>query len=377
MERKGYKIVIKITKNIKIPPCILDLTVIECIRIIPFIRMGGVCYAQNHPHCRSNIHYNSEESRRISELKHMRKWTALMAAVLAFAALALPVLATGETAYQETDEVVYATAPVNIRTGPGTDHSILGVLRTGASIRRVAVGSNGWSKVIYSGQTAYVSSVYLSASRPAGYTDHLDDTELKRQVAIANGLNRMDYTAQSWMGVESALEKAYQAMGGNNQITADNAAEELKAAIAALIRMDYTALEKILSDVEELVESDPQNALWSKLLDAVGRGSALLTSGDQAAVDAAATEITHLYAQLEAVIEGQKAPDVVVQEIPVEVPPTDDYCNITSHRVWQVLFFLSVAVNVILIAVIVVYVSKKKRNQRDDTPLVDYDIYDD
>lgn len=310
-------------------------------------------------------------------MKRLKKWTALMAVVFVFFTLAMPVFATGETVYREVNEVVYATAPVNIRTGPSTDYSILGVLRTGASVQRVAIGSNGWSKVIYSGQTAYMVSAYISTTRPAGYTDNLDDNELKRQVAIANGLNKMDYTAESWDDVAYALEKAYKAMGGNNQITVDHAAEELKTAIASLVRMNYAALEKILSDVEELVESDPQNDLWAQLLDAVSRGSALLTSGDQAAVDAAATEITHLYAQLEATIAGEKAPDVIVQEIPVEVPPTDDYCNITGHRVWQVLFFLSLAVNVILLAVIVVYISKKKRNQRDDTPLVDYDIYDD
>lgn len=330
-------------------------------------------------------------------MKLFRTYTALLAAVLILSSAFLPVLAEEEgqenlsvvtelgnanpaaedAAYEEVDELVYAIAPVNIRTGPGTSHSILGVLRTGASIRRVAVGSNGWSKVIYSGQTAYISSDYLSLTRPAGYTDNLDDTQLKRQVAIANGLNRMDYTADSWKAVEIALEKAYEAMGGYNQATADAAAEDLKNAIAALVRMDYTALEKALSDVEKLAKAELQNELWVKLLDATGKGTGLLTSGDQAAVDAATSEILHLYSQLEAVINGEKDPDVVVQEVPVEVPPTEDYCNIPRHRVWTVLFFLSLAVNVILIAVILVYISKKKRNQRDDTPLVDYDIYDD
>lgn len=330
-------------------------------------------------------------------MKLFRTYTAILAAVLVLSSMILPVLADEkgqenvldltelentntaavEAAYEEVDELVYAIAPVNIRTGPGTGHSILGVLRTGASIQRVAIGSNGWSKVIYSGQTAYISSDYLSVKRPAGYTDNLDDTQLKRQVAIANGLNRLDYTTESWKAVEISLEKAYEAMGGYNQAKADEAAEDLKAAIGALVRMDYTALEKVLSDVEKLAKAELQNELWVKLLDATGKGTSLLTSGDQAAVDAATSEILHLYSQLEAILKGENDPDVVVQEIPVEVPPTDDYCNIARHRVWTVLFFLSLAVNVILIAVIVVYISKKKRNQRDDTPLVDYDIYDD
>ena len=327
-------------------------------------------------------------------MKLFRKMITLVSAVLILSAMAAPVLAaeegqlsaademqvqqaTREVVYTDVNEVVYATAPVNIRTGPGTGYSILNVLRTGASIRRVGVGSNGWSKVIYGGKTAYIVSNYLSATRPAGYTDNLDDTELRRQIAIANGLNQMEYTAESWAVMQAALDEACEAVIGNNQIAADEAAAELKNAIAALVRMDYTQLESILSDVKALSEAHPQNDLWKQLLDAAQRGNELLTSGDQAAVDAAATELSHLYAQLEALLEGAEKPDVIVQEIPVEVPPTDDYCNIAGHRVWMVLFFLSLAVNVILIVVIVVYTSRKKRNQRDDTPLVDYDIYDD
>lgn len=343
-------------------------------------------------------------------MKRFHKWTALLSAALMVAALAgtakaetqqesglsqgekpqLTYTNAPEAEYKEVNELVYATVPLNVRTGPGTDYSILGVLQVGASIRRIAIGSNGWSKVVYGGQTAYMATQYLSVTRPAGYTDHLDDTELKRQIAVANGLNRLDYTAESWETVSAALDKAVDAMGKNNQATADKAAQDLKAAIAALVRMDYSALEKALSDVEKLVESSQQNKLWEQLMRAAGNGSSLLTSGDQAAVDAAVSEISQLYSRLKTMIEEQKDPDVVIQENPVEVPPTDeycniahhrgwsvDYCNIARHRVWPVLLCISLAVNVILITVIVSYTAKKKRNQRDDTPLVDYDIYDD
>ena len=65
------------------------------------------------------------------------------------------------------------------------------------------------------------------------------------------------------------------------------------------------------------------------------------------------------------------------KEVPVEVPPTGEFCNIPMHRIWPVLFFISLALNVTLAAVIVVYIRNKKKNQHDDTPLVDYDIFDD
>ena len=329
-------------------------------------------------------------------MKLFRKWMAMLAAVLTVCALATPVLATGEqgnasaatesgeaeqnnneTGYTEVEEIVYAVTAVNIRSGPSIYHTHLGVLPFGAPIRRIAIGDNGWSKVVFKDQIAYIYSDCLSTTRPAGYTSHLDDAELKRQIAIANGLNRLDYTTESWQKIIDALDDACYALGENNQIGADVATERLQNAIADLVRMDYAPLEAALSAVEDLAESDPQHILWVKLLDATGKGTELLTSGDQAAVDAAVAEIHDLLAQLKAVIEEKATPEVVEKEVLVEVLPSGDYCNIPKHRTWPVLFFASLAVNVILVAVIVAYVSRKKRNQRDDTPLVDYDIYDD
>ena len=310
----------------------------------------------------------------------LRKWIALMAAVLTVWALTTSVWATQldiEAGYTEVNETVYAVTAVNIRSGPGTNYSRLGLLEAGASIQRIAIGSDGWSKVMYNGQAAYIFSQYLTTSKPDGYTDHLDDGELKRQIAIANGLNRMDYTAESWKKLSAALEDAQLALNGNNQIKADAATENLKNAIAALVRMDYSDLEAALEAAEDLVESKTQYGLWVKVLDAVDAGRELLASGDQAAVDVAAAQINDLLTQLKAAIEAEKTPDVVVKEVLVEVLPQSGYCNISDHGVWLVMFFVSLVVNVTLVAVITVYTHRKKLNQRDDTPLVDYDIYDD
>jgi hypothetical protein len=53
---------------------------------------------------------------------------------------------------------VYKVKPsaLNVRSGPGTSHSILGVLRKGETV--VGEGlSNGWMKITYNGATAYVA----------------------------------------------------------------------------------------------------------------------------------------------------------------------------------------------------------------------------
>ena len=71
-----------------------------------------------------------------------------------------------EVTYEVVDEIVYATENVNIRKGPGTDYDKLGLLSKNNSIQRIGIGSNGWSKVIYNGEVAYIISDYISTTNP-------------------------------------------------------------------------------------------------------------------------------------------------------------------------------------------------------------------
>ena len=67
---------------------------------------------------------------------------------------------------------------------------------------------------------------------------------------------------------------------------------------------------------------------------------------------------------------------IVTKEVQVEVLPTDDFCNISIHHLWPVLFAASAVMNLVLAAALV-FVIKHKNKQVDETPLVNYDIYDD
>ena len=66
----------------------------------------------------------------------------------------------------------------------------------------------------------------------------------------------------------------------------------------------------------------------------------------------------------------------LIQQI-LENSANGEFCNIKAHRVWPILFFVSFAVNLVLTFVIVKNVNRRKRNRKDSTPLVDYDISDD
>ena len=65
------------------------------------------------------------------------------------------------------DETVYATAGVHIRASYSTTSDVIGSLASGASIRRTGVCDNGWSRVVYNNQDAYIYGDYLTTKAPA------------------------------------------------------------------------------------------------------------------------------------------------------------------------------------------------------------------
>ena len=208
----------------------------------------------------------------------------------------------------------------------------------------------------------------------------VDLSNLKLQVAIVNGLNEYDYTGESWDVLSKAFDEGMDLIrnGAPDQKTANEAAKVLEAAIGSLVRMDYSQLEKALSAVYSCIgENEQFYDIWSKIDEAEKKARPLLISGDQAAVDAAAKELNDLLEELEAYYAGTEAESgVVIKEVEVKVPPSEDYCNISMHGVWPVLFAVSVVLNIAL-AGMMAYMFMKKRNTVDDIPLVNYDIDDD
>lgn len=102
---------------------------------------------------------------------------------------------------EKVDEWVYASSGVNIRSSWSADSNIVGVLSKNDQIHRVAVLENGWSKVSYNSEYAYIHSDYLTTSRPAvpGIV-HLDTTEYTYD-AVLNGEDVF------MLGVQNILQK--------------------------------------------------------------------------------------------------------------------------------------------------------------------------
>ncbi len=83
-----------------------------------------------------------------------------------------------------TTRYVNSSSGLNLRTGPSTSNSIITKLADKTEVK-VSSTSNGWSKVTVGGNTGYVSSTYLTSTKPSTSTV----TTTTRYVNSSSGLN--------------------------------------------------------------------------------------------------------------------------------------------------------------------------------------------
>ena len=206
----------------------------------------------------------------------------------------------------------------------------------------------------------------------------VDYSELEYQIGYANGLESYDYTAETWEVLQNAVEAGNKRLAGAvGQSELDGAAEDIKLAIENLEKMDYSALDNALDYIYKKIDENPaKHDVWYRLDKAVDKARPLLVSGNQVAVDEMAQTLDSLIEELMIYEELIVDPDVIIQEVEVEVPPEADYCNIPMHRIWMTLFVVSAAVNVLLLAILG-YVVVKKRSAVEHTPLVNLDMDED
>lgn len=102
---------------------------------------------------------------------------------------------------EKVDEWVYGVKTVNIRAKWNTDSLIVGALNQNDQIHRVAVLENGWSKVSYNSEYAYIRSDYLTDVMPSVIgAVHLDTAEYAYD-AVLNGEDVV------MLGVKNILQK--------------------------------------------------------------------------------------------------------------------------------------------------------------------------
>ena len=126
----------------------------------------------------------------------------------------------------EMNDTVYLTGSgVNLREGPGTEYDTVTSQSRGTELKRTGVTNNGWSRVEYDGETAFVSNNYVSEDKPEAIVTDTSDTvyvignsvnlrkgagtdydvivslskgtELKRTGTTDNGWSRVEYNGET------------------------------------------------------------------------------------------------------------------------------------------------------------------------------------
>lgn len=71
---------------------------------------------------------------------------------------------SSQVEYQEVSEMVTAKSLTNLRSQPGSgsQDTVVAVLKFGDVATRTGIGNNGWSRLVYNGQTLYAVSSYLT-----------------------------------------------------------------------------------------------------------------------------------------------------------------------------------------------------------------------
>lgn len=79
----------------------------------------------------------------------------------------LPTTTAPTTAVYEEKTKVWAKIDVYIREKPSNDGKKLGMLHEGNAVIRIGKPTNGWSKIIFNGGEAYISTSYLTETEPS------------------------------------------------------------------------------------------------------------------------------------------------------------------------------------------------------------------
>lgn len=203
----------------------------------------------------------------------------------------------------------------------------------------------------------------------------LDYSRLTALIAEAEGLKQGDYTSASWKSLLAALDKAREALNSPVQSEVDAAVTALQTALDNLVSMNFAELLAAIESVKKYAQDERLAELWMQMHELLLRAEELMTAGDQAAVDQCAKDIVELLAKI--IEEMNKLKTVEIIEVEKNDPTPENFCNITMHRVWPILFWISLALNIALVALIIIYLVLKRKRVSDDTPLVDYSIEDD
>lgn len=237
-----------------------------------------------------------------------------------------------------------------------------------AKVTVTAQDATGWDETPVTGSKSV--SVSVKANSTSSNTNKepevkIDDAALKAQIELAEKIKKDEYTSETWKDFDAALKVAKSALTSKNQKTVDDATANLKKAIEGLVKVDRSKLQDAINQANTLIDVE-DHEIWSELVTLIVENKGLLVSTDQQAIDEATNKILSTITSLKAFL--------ALYENDITIKEGEEFCNLTLHTVWPILFFISLAMN---FAIGYMLLNKSKRRFNDNTPVVDYDITDD
>ena len=140
--------------------------------------------------------------------------------------------------FQETDETVYVTDRVNLRTAPSLDSEVKEVLSKNASLKRTGT-SEEWSRVVLNGEEGFVSAKYLTTEKPK-VSENQSGTGIYHEggdilVVIDAGHQSKQMTDKEPNGPGSSTMKAKVA-SGTEGVSTGNEEYKINLKVALLLR---------------------------------------------------------------------------------------------------------------------------------------------
>lgn len=154
-------------------------------------------------------------------LRNFRTAVALGGAVVLLTSGGLVAsIATGHSALADPF-TVRANGGLNVRSGPGLNHPIIGGLPAGARIDSTGPAQNGWMPVSFGGRTGWVSDLYLNAQgagqAPAGNTVASGSAYTTASLNVRTGAG-ISYRVVTVLGKNTRVETTGVQSNGYTQI---------------------------------------------------------------------------------------------------------------------------------------------------------------
>ncbi len=109
-------------------------------------------------------------------------------AILGLTTLAVVGSGLYATSAEASSNYTVTASSLNVRSGPGTNHAIIGGLSKNQTVSVSSI-SNGWATISYNGRTAYVSSSYLSETSSSSGNSSSSTSSSATYYVTASSLN--------------------------------------------------------------------------------------------------------------------------------------------------------------------------------------------